>query len=58
MECEKTLKNKNILTSKEYYDKQYNEYNVKFLETEEEFWNDLGISYNEWVIQWKNVKFN
>lgn len=50
--------NKNILTSKEYYDKLDNEYNIKYQETEEEFWTNLGISYNDWVKEWEKVKFD
>ena len=56
--CKSKSCNKNILTSKEYYDKLDNEYNIKYKETEEEFWNNLGISYNYWVKEWEKVKFN
>jgi hypothetical protein len=58
MENSKNSNTKNKLTVNEYYEKLDYEYNSMYEETEDQFWNDLGISYNEWVKEWEKVKFN
>jgi hypothetical protein len=58
MESCKSNNNKKVLTANEYYGKLDCEYNSKYQETEEEFWSNLGISYNDWVKEWEKVKFD
>lgn len=53
MESCKSNNNKKVITANEYYEKLDYEYSIKYQETEEEFWSNLGISYNDWVKEWE-----